>query len=190
MPAAPSDWHLYSFGQSTTSSTNDSPTTSGAEQENGEGVGSNGDAGSDKDGTGQRELATTVSPLSAGGPPLPTATSLTVLPEADTTDRRPSSGLQSDVLPASPPQAHIHAHGDQVTLALKIPNQPDLGNTSYATFNDLLMNARESGWMKFKKTLKYFHEVYKLGKLPDLILHWYQLEEALGFLEIVSFPAT
>ena len=113
-----------------------------------------------------------------------------MLPEADTTDRRPSSDLQSDALSASPPQVPDHAHGDQVTLALKIPNQPDSGNASYATFDDLPTNARESGWMKSKKTLKYFREVYKLGKFPDLILHWYQLEEALGFPETVSFPAT
>jgi hypothetical protein len=59
-----------------------------------------------------------------------------------------------------------------------------------AGIEDLPMNATEAGWMKSKKTLKYFREVHKAGKLSELVLHWYQLEEALGFLESVSSPAT
>ena len=41
-----------------------------------------------------------------------------------------------------------------------------------------------------KKTLKYFHEVNKTDKLSNLILHWYQLEQALGFQETVRHLTT
>jgi len=55
---------------------------------------------------------------------------------------------------------------------------------------ELPLGAEEAAWMKPKKTLKYFREVHRPGKLSDLIVHWYQLEEALGFPESVSFPIT
>lgn len=45
----------------------------------------------------------------------------------------------------------------------------------------------EPAWMKKKRTLKYFREAPKLGCLSDVIQHWYQLEESLGFQNVVSF---
>jgi len=42
--------------------------------------------------------------------------------------------------------------------------------------------------MKAKKTLKYFREVHKTPELSGLILHWYRLEESLGFPDVVSAP--
>lgn len=44
--------------------------------------------------------------------------------------------------------------------------------------------------MRSRKTLKYFREVDKMDKLSGLLLHWYWLEEALGFPETVSHPTT
>jgi hypothetical protein len=44
--------------------------------------------------------------------------------------------------------------------------------------------------MRSRKTLKYFREVDKMDKLLGLLLHWYRLEEALGFPETVSHLTT
>lgn len=178
---------------------------SGMERENDGGIAPTNDPGSEEGETGvgaqQQDLilgsvVTTTPPLLVGNPPLPTAAPLATLPEADTTNGRPSSDSQSDMPPASQPQAFGHPIQDQVIQDLEAPSQPDRNTCHRATttnlltsFDDLPMNARESGWMKSKKTLKYFREAYKLDKLPDLILHWYQLEEALGFPETVSYLA-
>lgn len=44
----------------------------------------------------------------------------------------------------------------------------------------------EPEWMKNKRTLAYFRSTFKLGDLPNVIRHWYELEELLGFQETVS----
>ena len=44
----------------------------------------------------------------------------------------------------------------------------------------------EPEWMETKKTLKYFRYAFKLGKLSDVIEHWYELERLLGFQKSVS----
>jgi hypothetical protein len=44
----------------------------------------------------------------------------------------------------------------------------------------------EPTWMKKRQTLNYFRNTFKLGRLPDIILHWYKLEALLGFPETVS----
>ena len=40
--------------------------------------------------------------------------------------------------------------------------------------------------MKNKRTLDYFRNTSKLGSLPNIIEHWYELEQLLGFKETVS----
>ena len=44
----------------------------------------------------------------------------------------------------------------------------------------------EPAWMQKKETLRYFRGTFKLGSLPDVIEHWYELERALGFKKVVS----
>jgi hypothetical protein len=41
-------------------------------------------------------------------------------------------------------------------------------------------------WMKTKGTLDYFRDTFKLGKLSDVIEHWFELERLLGFRKSVS----
>lgn len=42
-------------------------------------------------------------------------------------------------------------------------------------------------WMKKKRILEYLRDTPKLGCLSDVIRHWYELEELLGFPDAVSF---
>ena len=52
---------------------------------------------------------------------------------------------------------------------------------------DPLVNVmNEPVWMKKKQTLDYFRGTFKLGSLPNVIEHWYELEEQLGFQNAVS----
>ena len=44
----------------------------------------------------------------------------------------------------------------------------------------------EPVWMKKKRTLDFFRRTPKLGCLSDVIQHWYELEELLGFQDAVS----
>ena len=41
-------------------------------------------------------------------------------------------------------------------------------------------------WMENKGTLRYLHNTFKLGKLSEVIAHWYELERLLGFRKAVS----
>lgn len=119
--------------------------------------------------------------------PQPALTQLPILPNVDSTG-------DSFIHPDSP--VDVSTCGSQrdedqtipgfetpeITPAQPSPSGPDLPTTT----SNVPMDARETTWMKSKQTLKYFREVYKLGKLSDLIFHWHQLEEALGFPETVS----
>jgi hypothetical protein len=139
------------------------------------------------------DAVTVTPPLVVGNPPLqPTIAPSAVLAETDTNDHPSSGSLPSDTHSASPsevPTRATPATQDQDILDLEAPDHLDRHVSSSGV--DLLpTNAREARWMKPKNTLKYFREVHKMGKLSDLILHWHQLEEALGFPEIVSHPAT
>ena len=53
--------------------------------------------------------------------------------------------------------------------------------------NPLANITDEPAWMKKKQTLAYFRRTVKLGCLPNVIGHWYELERLLGFQEVVSF---
>lgn len=41
-------------------------------------------------------------------------------------------------------------------------------------------------WMETKGIIDYFRNTFKLGKLPDVIENWYELERLLGFRKSVS----
>ena len=120
--------------------------------------------------------------------PVPTSTAPSevsvMLPEPTAAHPALSSG--TNAVTSSPPSL------DQSVLDIEAPTDPNpsVGNDSLTTIDKLPTNAVGSVWMKSKKTLKYFDGVHKVGKLSDLILHWYQLESALGFPETVSLLPT
>ena len=124
----------------------------------------------------------TVETRSPRASPRPAVTQQAVLPEIDSTDN-------GSPHPDSPADAFTQARSqeeDQTVETRMSPRAPPSGPNLLTDVGDLPMEAGESVWMKSKKTLKYFREVHKLGKLSDLISHWHQLEEALGFPEAVS----
>ena len=193
-PTAPSDWHLYTLEPSP-----DGPSTGPMEQDE-------TDADIDADNCADADAdAGNDASIDAGSDTnmqqLDLATHPALSPETSTTNNSPSS-------PDSPPPTNscstaptkVPTHVAPVNRGqdnpdLEPPTRPDCGvspcgNNLLTTIDDLPMTVTESTWMKAKKTLKYFREVHKMGKLSTLILHWYQLEEALGFQETVSCPAT
>ena len=206
-PIAPSEWPFYSLGESTS----DGPSTaSNLEQDNEEDIDADIDAQQPDPATAtlidmqQPDPATAtlidvqqldpvaatltnVTPSAVSTIPLqPTTTHPAALPEINITTSTLPSGL--------PPPSDLHAalaNQDQGVLDPKISNHLDhcitRSNDPLTTIDDLPTSATESAWMKSKKTLKYFREAHKMGRLSDLILHWYQLEEVLGFQETVSF---
>ena len=197
-PTAPEDWHLYTFNQS---ALDDS--SAGSSPEDVDGVDAHTDASTDAQ---QPDLATAgstsvVPSVAVASPSQPTTSRPAAVQINTTDDGLPSTGStsSSDSLPTSPTEVPPHAapvSQDQDTLDLdQAPTHPDhrapsCGNNLLNTIDELPMNAIEPVWMKPKKTLGYFHEVHKIGKSSSLFLHWYQLEEALGFPETVSHPAT
>ena len=124
----------------------------------------------------------------------PTAVCSAALLETDTRN----SPLSDPPPPANPRPAsptEPSTHDAPTNQELMVPSHPDRrvssrGSDLPNTINGLPMNGPESVWMRSKGTLKYFREVNKMGKLSDLVLHWYQLERALGFPESVSFLPT
>lgn len=65
---------------------------------------------------------------------------------------------------------------------------PQADDSAYASPNQdqILQDLEgEAAWMRSKHTLRFFREVHKTGRLADLIVHWHQLENALGFPETV-----
>lgn len=175
-PTAPSEWPFYSLSESTS----DGPSTaSNLEQDDEEDIGADIDV---QQPDPAAATLTDVMPLAVSTiSPQSTTTHPAALPEINVT----TSTLPSGFPPPSDPHAAL-ANQDQGVLDPKVPNHLDhciapCSNDPLTTINDLPTNATESAWMKSKKTLKYFREVYKMGKLSDLILHWYQLKEVLGF---------
>ena len=181
-PSATSDWRLFSLKRSH-STTSDVPTGSNLKQTDSEGININ--------------IQQPISPISTSVA-LPLAAGAadvqdTVLPESDTAaDCLSSDSHSNNSHPASPNEVSTGVAPivqDQHPIH-DAPDHPDSQtpprDASLTPFDNLLMNARESEWMKSKKTLKYFREVYKMGKLSDLVTHWHSLKEALGFLETAS----
>ena len=186
---AQSEWSLFSLDQL--------PSSSGS-------VSVDEGAGDAVTGTEQQvpATATTVAVLPTTGAPSHDRVTAqpVVLPGLNTTD---DTTPPPDV-PAitSPCDREVIAFEMPAFLDLETPTLPDLeaptlsssrssppdAEPSIAT-GGLPSSVREAVWMKSKKTLKYFQGVHKMGKLSDLILHWYQLEEALGFPEVVSHPS-
>jgi len=109
----------------------------------------------------------------------PTTTQPAILPKFEfTSNNLPSPDASARASPCD---------GDRTVQNLetsRIPSPPS--PDPLIALGELPLGAGESAWMKSKHTLKYFREVHKSGKLSDLILHWHQLEEALGFPEAVG----
>ena len=130
-------------------------------------------------------------------PPVPPS-SESSLPKTNTTGNNiPSPDLlpPNNSLLALVTEVSTHgvlANQNQGVRVTGAPTGPDCNmphSDIPSTTTDVLpTNATESQWMKAKKTLTYFREVHEMGKLSDLILHWYQLKEALGFQETMSHP--
>ena len=188
-PTAKSDWHYYSLEKPTPSDTVGRSLEEGSDTADDEEGGS--DTNIDIQPLADQALAT-VATVTEGAPLQPTTAPLTAPTEVDISDRSPLPGLPRNSRQASLTEASTRATTPtqgQGTPGLETPDLPDRrvpsGRTHSLTLG-ALTNAEGSQWMKSKKTLAYFREVYKLGKLSDVILHWYQLEEALGFQESVS----
>ena len=193
-PTAHSDWPLYGLGKltSTSSSTKqDDPEVAGVD------VADDGAANVDVDTNAQRpdKAVTTMATAAGVAPPQPLVTSDPVILTGLLTNSNISPllvPLPADPLlplPTGESMEIVLINQDQDFPDLEVPSGlelplPSCWNDILLTgIEDLPMDATESGWMKSKKTLKYFREIHKTGKLSELILHWYQLEEALGFLE-------
>ena len=139
----------------------------------------------------RRAPATTAPPsLSVVGttPPQPTTTRSAV-------DADPSGSPQEHSRPVTPTETDPCAASvvqDDGVLGPEVPDHPDCQASPHdagsITFNDLPTSAGGPVWMQTKKTLKYLHEAYKTRELSNLILHWYRLEESLGFPESVGAP--
>ena len=184
---ASSDWHLYGLG----SPTSQTSTNSSTEQEDPEDtdidVADNGVADVGVDANVQRpNEAVTPMPTAAGAAPLqPLVTSApAILTGLSTSHNIPplSDTLPDDPLLPSPTGESMEipsANQDQGFPNLEVPdglNRPVLSRENdilLAGIEDLPMDATGSGWMKSKKTLQYFRQVHKTGKLSELILHWY-----------------
>lgn len=156
---APSEWHLFSLG-----------TDSSSPEQDGEEVATDTDAQPDSAIAG----LTGVTPSAVGAAPFQPAAAFS---ETNTAGNCPP--------PLDPPPTgnpHPAPPTDVPTRAAANQDQRILDLEALPT------NATEATWMKSKKTLKYFRDAHKMGKLSDLHIHWYQLEEALGFQETVSCP--
>jgi hypothetical protein len=78
-----------------------------------------------------------------------------------------------------PTSAHPHPQGNAAPL--NADHRPLSNPNPLADITD------EPAWMKKKRTLNYLRETVKLGFLPDIIRHWYEIERLLGFQEVVGF---
>ncbi|KAF9782108.1 hypothetical protein BJ322DRAFT_1110992 [Thelephora terrestris] len=203
----PSEWQLYSLGKQ---ASDDLSTGSAAEQNGGENIGADTEAE-------HEDQATVASTVTDTTPLQPVVTLPAALAEADTVG---NSLPSSDLLPNDAPditlpvaRAETNTAGNDLPCLGVSPNNPRPASPTaepvdaimvdqshelssrpddilLAGIDDLPTSASEAGWMKLKQTLKYFREVHKIGRLSALILHWYQLEKVLGFLETVnSFAA-
>ena len=185
--AALSEWHLYSLDEPVP---NDLPAGSDLRQDDED------DANADPQ---QLDLATGASTSTVSSEVNTTSSGLAIdrsaaSPEINATDSSLPSGLPPSNPPASPSEVPTHvvpASQDESTLGLEAPSpsnlcEPSRGKDLLTAIDELPTNTMESMWMKSKKTLKYFREVHKVGKLSELILHWYQLKAVLGFQETVS----
>lgn len=137
------------------------------------------------------------------GPPAPAvatpvlpsvASTTTITPALPHVDGNPSDSPRDRPRPSTPTEAPTRATSviqNQGAVDIEAPDRPDCRSSPHGAdpltaSGDLLANARESGWMRSKGTLGYFREVCKTRELSNLVLHWYQLEEALGFPEKVN----
>lgn len=134
---------------------------------------------------------------------LPVPTTLSVLPEANTGHSTPiPDSAHPSSYPGDEPQKttpdRIRSRPDARPLPLGrkgtsnansiSPSNTNIVSPSNANpaSNTLAGVTDEPMWMKKKHTLNYFRGTTKLGDLPSVIEHWYELERLLGFPGNVS----
>ena len=102
-------------------------------------------------------------------------------PSALPTTTRPSPRLVTKVVANA---QHSHAKPGLLNSA---PSSGVIPSKSVdASSPPVLVGVKdEPEWMETKGTLKYFRNAFKLGKLSDVIEHWYELEKLLGFQKSV-----
>ena len=117
-----------------------------------------------------------------------------VLNQQDTTPTQPSHASNPPGIPGDQPGTGVTApHPDisyKPVTATTVPilSQPHSQASASPPLNTLIGITNEPTWMKKKRTLNYFRNTFKLGDLPNVIGHWYELEELLGFQDTVSTP--
>jgi len=99
---------------------------------------------------------------------------------------RPSLLQVGEPQPVVPSQLHPRTSAGLLgsLLTNEVISQPSV----IPPFNILVGITNEPAWMKKRRTLDYFRGVIKFGDLPNIIEHWYELEELLGFPSVVSVP--
>lgn len=195
-PAAESDWHYYSPEKSTAS---DDVPTADLSSEGGDdamdcnegGSGINLDVQQPQADEAPETILAFPSSVTDRDSTQSVATEPTAPDEVEAISQCPLLDLPDDSRPASPNEVSTRVAKVTDHEEPRLPDRRTLSNQSHSLVTlSTLVNARGSQWMKSKKTLAYFHGAYKMGKLGDVILHWYQLEEALGFQESVSCLTT
>ena len=196
-PTAPTDWHLYTLDQP---APND-PSTHSVEQDEDDSR-ANADPNADANSGTNTNTNAGTNPqqppvVASTTPSQPAIAYPAVLSKTDATDNDflpLDLPLPTNSHPNSPTEVPSHAaaagqgQDSRNFVASTYPDchVPSRGSGLLTTIDNLPTDATEPIWMKAKETLKYFRGVHKMGKLLDLILHWYQLEEVLGFQETVS----
>ena len=66
---------------------------------------------------------------------------------------------------------HLNPQGDKAAAQMDVNPPPKL----------LAGVMDEPTWTKKKQMLDYFRSTIRLGKLSNVVKHWYQLEALLGF---------
>jgi hypothetical protein len=192
-PSAEPDWRYYSLEKSTAS---DGALATDLGSEKGDDITGNKQGCSNALEPIDEERDTTATPSSLvtkNVSPQPTVAPLATAAGVETVSNRPSSDLPNNSHSASPTEASTLKVAPMRDQGIPDPKVPDLPGHlvppsqphAHATLDGVAMT-QESQWMRSKKTLAYFYGTHKMGKLLDVILHWYQLEETLGFCETVS----
>ena len=201
-PVAPEDWHIFSFGGPTPSSGDVTSTDVDLEQVIVDAAPQPTPAPAtviasthlvptttpEEAGIDPCAVTTTTSPLPVDPAPTTTTASLFSTAPLQSNAATAKTTTTSHPLDSSPGNSHLAPPVDQGIPDLGATNHhvPPCGINILTTINDLPADARVAGWTRSKKTLEYFRGVREMGNLSDLVLHWYQLEEVLGFPETVS----
>ena len=128
---------------------------------------------------------------------LPLQPGVSTLPNTTTT-MLPGTGLGlPSPIPDSAHPSPLPVGGIQSSTLSQLPSLENaaltpLSGSGFPTVgihsspNTLVGITAGPSWMQKKGTLKYFHAMFKLSHLPNVINHWYELERLLGFPDAIS----